>query len=70
VEAVRSCRSCRRLPPALAKAHAALDLAVDRCYRKEPFHNDRERVEYIFALYEKPVTPLTSPVKKPRKRKL
>jgi hypothetical protein len=41
------------MPPALAKAHAALDLAVDRCYRKEPFHTDRERVEYLFALYEK-----------------
>jgi hypothetical protein len=58
------------MPPALAKAHAALDLAVDRCYRKEPFHTDRERVEYLFALYEKLAAPLAAPAKKPRKRKL
>jgi len=31
---------------------AALDKAVDRCYRKEPFHSDRDRVEHLFALYE------------------
>jgi hypothetical protein len=58
------------MPPALAKAHATLDLAVDRCYRKEPFHTDRERVEYLFTLYEKLVAPLAVPAKKPRKRKL
>ena len=58
------------MPPALAKAHAALDLAVDRCYRKEPLHTDRERVEYLFALYEKLAAPLAAPAKKPRKRKL
>jgi hypothetical protein len=58
------------MPPALAKAYAALDLAVDRCYRKEPFHTDRERVEYLFALYEKLAAPLAAPAKKPGKRKL
>jgi len=57
------------MPPALAKAHAALDLAVDRCYRKQPFHTDRERVEYLFALYEKLATPLAPSAKKPRKTK-
>ncbi len=40
------------MPPKLAKAHAALDKAVDRCYRKEPFHSDRDRVEHLFALHE------------------
>jgi hypothetical protein len=40
------------MPPKLAKAHAMLDKAVDRCYRKEPFRSDRERVEHLFALYE------------------
>jgi hypothetical protein len=40
------------IPPALVKAHAALDRAVDRCYRKEAFPNDRSRVEHLFALYE------------------
>lgn len=46
------------MPPALAKAHADLDRAVDRCYRKEPFPHDRARVEHLFALYEKLTAPL------------
>lgn len=29
------------MPPALTKAHAALDKAVDRCYRRDPFPSDR-----------------------------
>lgn len=46
------------MPPVLAKAHEALDRAVDRCYRKEPFQTDRQRVEYLFALYEQLTAPL------------
>ena len=46
------------MPPALATAHAALDRATDRCYRREPFPSDRARVEHIFALYEKLTAPL------------
>ncbi|HEV2971694.1 MAG TPA: DNA methyltransferase [Pirellulales bacterium] len=46
------------MPRDLAKAHAALDRAVDRCYRKQPFTSDRQRVEFLFALYEKLTTPL------------
>jgi hypothetical protein len=42
----------------LAKAHADLDRAVDRCYRKETFLTDRQRVEYLFALYEQLTAPL------------
>lgn len=57
------------MQPALAKAHAMLDQAVDRCYRKEPFHTDRERVEYLFALYEKLAAPLAATAKKPGKAK-
>ena len=34
-----------------------LDRAVERCYRKEPFTSDRQRVEYLFALYEQLVAP-------------
>ncbi len=45
------------MPPKLAKAHEQLDRAVDRCYRKEPFLTDRQRVEYLFALYEQLSTP-------------
>ena len=40
------------MPPALEKAHAALDGAVDLCYRAQPFENDRQRVAFLFALYE------------------
>ena len=40
------------MPPELVKAHAALDKGVDRCYRERPFRSDRERVEYLFELYE------------------
>jgi hypothetical protein len=42
----------------LLKAHRALDRAVDRAYRKEPFANERERVEYLFGLYETLTSPL------------
>lgn len=30
-----------------------LDKAVDKCYRKELFQCERERIEYLFGLYEK-----------------
>ena len=46
------------MPPALAAAHTALDRAVDRCYRRDPFPTDRARVEHLFALYEKLTAPL------------
>ena len=32
------------MPAALVKAHAALDHAVDLCYRAQPFESDRQRV--------------------------
>jgi hypothetical protein len=55
------------MPPALAKAHAELDRAVDLCYRPEKFENDRQRVEFLFALYEKLTVPLL-PAAKARRR--
>ena len=57
------------MPGPLLKAHQALDRAVDRCYRAEPFPSDRHRVEYLFALYEKITTPLVAAVKPKRKRR-
>lgn len=59
------------MPPDLAKAHAALDKTVDRCYRPEPFEVERERIEYLFALYEKLTTPLApvAPTKRRRRKK-
>ena len=56
------------MPPALVKAHADLDRAVDLCYRPQPFQNDRQRVEYLFALYEKLTAPLLPAGKKARRR--
>lgn len=51
-------------------AHNTLDRAVDRCYRPQPFPDERRRFEYLFALYEKLITPLTATKrKKTRKRK-
>ena len=47
------------MPAKLVKAHHALDRAVDRCYRPQSFANERHRVEYLFALYEKLTAPLT-----------
>jgi len=46
------------MPPALVMAHTTLDRAVDRCYRKEPFKTDRQRVEYLFSMYEDFIAPL------------
>ena len=51
------------MPPELAKAHTGLDRAVEKCYRPEPFQSDRERVEFLFALYEKLAAPLAPVVK-------
>lgn len=57
------------MPANLAKAHANLDRAVDACYRPQPFTSERQRVEYLFALYEKLTTPLTStPPRRSRKQ--
>jgi hypothetical protein len=56
------------MPPALVKAHADLDRAVDLCYRPQPFQSDRQRVEHLFALYEKLTAPLLPAGKKARRR--
>lgn len=41
------------MPDDLKEAHHALDIAVEQCYRTEPFSSDDERLEYLFKLYEK-----------------
>lgn len=48
------------MPKPLRDAHRALDRAVDRCYRRNAFDSERARVEYLFALYQQLITPLTS----------
>lgn len=57
------------MPAALAKAHADLDRAVEKCYRAEPFHSDRERVEHLFHLYEQLTAPLLPATPKTRGRR-
>lgn len=57
------------MPAALAKAHGDLDRAVDACYGKRKFGGDRERVEFLFGLYEKLTAPLTAGLKPARGRK-
>ncbi len=56
------------MPAPLLKAHRELDRAVDRCYRSKPFTSERERVEFLFQLYEQLTSPLapTTPTKKTR----
>jgi hypothetical protein len=57
------------MPPELVRAHQRLDRAVERCYRPQPFHSDRERVEFLFALYEKLTAPLLPAVLTPKRRR-
>ncbi len=53
------------MPAELRRAHDALDRAVDRCYRAQPFTSERQRLEFLFALYEQLTAPLNAA---PRKR--
>ena len=41
------------MPVKLKKAHIELDKAVDRCYTNKTFKNEKERIEFLFKLYEK-----------------
>ena len=56
------------MPANLRKAHHALDLAVDRLYRRAPFATDRDRVEHLFGLYEALVNPMAHEAAKQNKR--
>ena len=55
------------MPVDLRRAHHALDIAVDKLYRRSPFSSDRERVEHLLGLYEKMMVPLAANVT-PRRR--
>ena len=57
------------MPLNLRRAHQRLDRAVDRLYRREKFSSERERIEYLFPLYEKLRAPLEAKMKtKPKRR--
>lgn len=53
----------RLMPPALTQAHAALDRAVDRCYRPQPFATELQRLEFLFGLYQQLSAPLLGKAK-------
>ncbi len=57
------------MPAPLLKAHQELDRVVDRCYRGPKFSSERERVEFLFELYETLTAPLaaSAPAKKKRR---
>ena len=57
------------MPPNLRKAHHALDRAIDRLYRRQRFTSERERVEYLFALYERMQAPLAVAAAKRRPKR-
>jgi len=57
------------MPPALVKAHQALDRSVDACYRKAAFTNDAQRVEFLFERYQQLTSLLPSAVKSKRSPK-
>lgn len=46
------------MPPALVRAHRALDRAVDRAYRPQPFASEAGRVAFLFDRYEALANPL------------
>lgn len=56
------------MPPDLRRAHAALDMAVDRLYRSTAFAGDRDRVEHLFGHYEALVNPMEREAAKQNKR--
>jgi len=57
------------MPPALVKAHQALDRAVDACYRKAAFANDAQRVEFLFERYQQLTSLLPVEATKTKRKK-
>ena len=57
------------MPGDLRRAHWTLDRAVDRLYRSKRFETERERVEYLFGLYEQIRGPIVAGGRQKRKRR-
>lgn len=55
-----------KMPEPLREAHKTLDQAVERLYRAKPFRDASERLEHLFALYEKLIA--EEKAKKPAKK--
>ena len=58
------------MPKGLLQAHQELDIAIEQCYRLQPFKNDTERLEYLFKQYEEMLVrdTLFAKVKKTKKK--
>jgi len=50
--------------PVELKAHNDLDKAVDAAYGKASFKNERERIEFLFRLYQEYTAPLLKIISK------
>jgi type II restriction/modification system DNA methylase subunit YeeA len=57
------------MPKELLKAHEELDRAVDKCYGKQIFHTEMERLKFLFNLYKDFSEPLLSIKKKSKRAK-
>jgi hypothetical protein len=57
------------MPPILRKAHQDLDRAIDKLYRAAAFLGDRDRVEHLFPLYERLVSPIVAAAQPARRRR-
>jgi len=57
------------MPKGLKQAHEELDVAIEKCYRLQPFKNDTERLEYLFKEYEKMINKETLFAKPKKTRK-
>jgi len=57
------------MPPALVRAHAALDRAVDLCYRPAAFPTELSRLEFLFQAYRQLQAPLLPAAPKAAKNK-
>jgi restriction-modification enzyme MmeI-like protein len=49
------------MPTDLARIHAALDKAVDRCYRAQGFPDECRRFEFLFDRWKRLMDPVTAP---------
>jgi len=57
------------MPDAVCDRNNGLARTVDQCYRPAAFAGERQRVEYLFDLYQKLIAPLTAATKPKRGRK-
>lgn len=57
------------MPVDLRKAHSALDRAVDNLYKRGGFSSEHQRIEHLFALYERMQTPLRTRMKLKKQRR-